>query len=401
MKTRQIGQISRISRIGLIWVTVGGLAAGALAHAQTVRDVTTGTDGMLVSPANLWTANAGDIEAALSLGNISGTLPATKGGTGAGALGATLSVTSGTLGVVTGTAAGTVAAGNDSRIVGAIQNNGTANGLTLIGALNAAVLRTSEAQIQLGNQASAPFANSIAIGKNATAGFSYSVALGYGASVSSGVYSAIQLGYGTNSKANTLQFQGHRVVDSDGSIPIERLSNAVPATRLLGTGTLTVPTTGTVALVAQYPTFTIPLGGNYTDFELKATTVNYVGGAMVYFYHSPDPQKSAIPQQIWTNRPDVFFTDSQYVKPGYPEENQRAWRRQSTTQSIAAMRTNGNSRISAAIITVRDLGTINPGNAALVWSYCRMTSTGYEEDPGGKSIWTPIVPTWINQPINP
>lgn len=148
----------------------------------------------------------------------------------------------------------------------------------------------------------------------------------------------------------------------------------------------------------KFATFDIPLGGGYTDFELKATTNAWAG--MVFFYHSPDPAKAVIPQQVWTNRPNVFFTDSQYV--GSPvEKNQRYWRTQTATNSIAAMRANTNSVIAGITVVVRDMGAINPRNGNLVWSYCRMTPTGYEEDAGGKSIWRPITPKWVSQPFTP
>lgn len=148
----------------------------------------------------------------------------------------------------------------------------------------------------------------------------------------------------------------------------------------------------------KFATFDIPLGGGYTDFELKATTNAWAG--MVFFYHSPDPAKAVIPQQVWTNRPNVFFTDSQYV--GSPvEKNQRYWRTQTATNSIAAMRANTNSVIAGITVVVRDMGAINPRNGNLVWSYCRMTPTGYEEGAGGKSIWRPITPKWVSQPFTP
>lgn len=159
-----------------------------------------------------------------------------------------------------------------------------------------------------------------------------------------------------------------------------------------------------------FAVFNIPLGGNYTDFELKATTMNYAtNGAnpsgMVYFYHSPDPGKASIPEQIWSTQPGVFFTDSQYVNGTNAPMNQRTWRKQSSSQSIAAMRANGASVIAGVVVSVMPSGPsaaqINATNPALIWSYCRMTPTGYEEDAGGHSVWHPIQPTWRPQAIVP
>ncbi len=165
-----------------------------------------------------------------------------------------------------------------------------------------------------------------------------------------------------------------------------------------GTGVLKWPSSEVFRAANQIPekarfaVFTIPVTGAFTDFELKASDDNYE--TMVFFYHSPDPEKSSIPQQIWTTRPDVFFTDSQHP-------DRRQWIRQSATQSISAMRANGNSRIGGIVVVVRDMGRINPDNLNLVWTYCLMTPTSTEDDPGGRSIWRPIVPVWQTQSFEP
>ncbi len=166
-----------------------------------------------------------------------------------------------------------------------------------------------------------------------------------------------------------------------------------------GTGVLKWPTadefreSNGVAKSAPYAVFNIPIPIGFTDFELKATTDNYA--TMVFFYHSPDPGKLFIPQQIWTVRPDVFFTDSQRL-------DRRQWIKQSSTQSISSMRVNGNSAIGGVILVVKDIGgQISPTNPKLIWTYCVMTPTGTEDDAGGRSIWRPIVPVWTSQPFNP
>lgn len=146
----------------------------------------------------------------------------------------------------------------------------------------------------------------------------------------------------------------------------------------------------------KYAVFTLDLGDNYTDFELKGTTNNWSGGGMVWFYHSPDPQKAVIWQQIWNVRPDVYFTDSQYVKPGDANMNQRTWRKQSATQSIAAMRSNTNSVIGSVTVVIGDTGgAISPTNRSLIFSWCRMTPTGPEADASGRSIWRTARPEWV------
>jgi len=56
-----------------------------------------------------------------------------------------------------------------------------------------------------------------------------------------------------------------------------------------------------------------PFGYSVTDFELKAMNAN---GDMVYFYHSPDPTRSFITEQIWQTKPTVRFAS----KPTYGED---------------------------------------------------------------------------------
>ncbi|HWL54273.1 MAG TPA: hypothetical protein VNQ90_17670 [Chthoniobacteraceae bacterium] len=158
-------------------------------------------------------------------------------------------------------------------------------------------------------------------------------------------------------------------------------------------GALKADADGEVSGGPYYPVFHIYLPPGFTDFELKATTDNYE--TMVFFYHSPDPAKAFIPSQIWSTRPDVFFTDSQRA-------DRRQWIRQSASQSIAAMRVNGSSEIGGVILVVKDVGgAISQDNPKLIWTYAVMTPTGTEDDPGGRSIWRPIVPVWMSQPFNP
>ena len=208
-------------------------------------------------------------------------------------------------------------------------------------------------------------------------------------------------------KERTLSLAPGTTLRVSGSGTLEVVGNGTLISTL-GFGTAAFANTGTAAAqlpnnaqIGTYAVFDIELGGNYTDFELKATVANWAGGNMVYFYHSPDPAKTIITGQLWNVQPDVFFTDSQYVNPLDPQQNQRTWRKQTSTQSIAAMRSNGNSVIAGVTVVVRDTGVINRYNATLVWSYCRLTPTGYEVDTGGRSIWRTITPKWVNAPLEP
>lgn len=147
-----------------------------------------------------------------------------------------------------------------------------------------------------------------------------------------------------------------------------------------------------------YAVFYIPLppGSQWTDFELKASSDNFTNDAanMKFFYHSPNPTYLAMGQR-WTNRPQVYFTDS--GKTGTP--NQRMWIAQSTTTSIFAQLTDANSEVGGFIVVVKDDLLQYKDN--LVWSYLLLDSTSSDEDPANRGVWRPIWPSeWVSN-FNP
>lgn len=149
----------------------------------------------------------------------------------------------------------------------------------------------------------------------------------------------------------------------------------------------------------KYAVFWIPLspGDAWTDFELKGSTDNFVADTpnMIFFYHSPDPAKSVIWQQVWTNRPDVYFTDS--GKTGTP--NRRAWIKQTASDSIFALLADANSEVGGFLVIVRD--DLSAHRAGMVWSYNLMDGVSSDNDAAGRSVWRPIVPIrWTND-LNP
>lgn len=146
-----------------------------------------------------------------------------------------------------------------------------------------------------------------------------------------------------------------------------------------------------VAKEGIYPVIWIPLppGSQWTDFELKASTDNFV--TMAYWYHSPDPSKATLTEQVWTNRPDVFFTDS--GKTGTP--NQRAWIRQNATQSIFAMLTDANSEVGGFIIVIKD--DLSAYRDRIVFSYSLLDASTADNDPANRGVWRPAWPQqWVN-----
>ncbi|WP_052362068.1 hypothetical protein [Geminisphaera colitermitum] len=192
--------------------------------------------------------------------------------------------------------------------------------------------------------------------------------------------------------------------------PLSALFGAmsVPDARLTGNGqvpsgsTLTVAAGGTLTAapgsivngLARAPTvaiFILPLGTGWQDFEIKATLSNFGEHTpftdLYLYYHSPDPARVSVSGQTGP-KPTVFFTDSGWT-------DRRRWRRQSTTESIYAMRSSTSATVAAAIVVVPVDATIQPDNPNLIWSYQRISGGAYE------NIWHPIVPTWALVAPNP
>jgi hypothetical protein len=160
-----------------------------------------------------------------------------------------------------------------------------------------------------------------------------------------------------------------------------------------------IPTSVLVDDVTNYPSFWLPLGGAFTDFELKASTNNFQ--TLAYYYNS-----------IWTNSiaddPDakVFFTDSGAVNP-------RAWITSPGHAAILGQLTDANSVVRYVVVQP-SLLVISPGGVTnnvsawmnknqsnLVWSYSRIDGVTFETDGGARQIWTPVTPTWIPQRTTP
>ena len=142
------------------------------------------------------------------------------------------------------------------------------------------------------------------------------------------------------------------------------------------------------ALQGKYAVFYIPLppGSAWTDFEIKASTDDFLTSGMAFFYHSPDPAKAVITNQVWTNRPAVFFTDS--GKSGTP--NQRAWIEQNATESIFEMLVDANSEVGGFLVILKD--DLSSTRNGIVWSYTLINGSTSDTDGAGRVVWRPITP---------
>lgn len=83
--------------------------------------------------------------------------------------------------------------------------------------------------IAIGLNSESTTTNAVSIGNQSYARGQDSVALGSSAKVDKGAGFAVQLGVGTNSDANTLQFKDFKLLYENGLIPYERLSETTPS----------------------------------------------------------------------------------------------------------------------------------------------------------------------------
>lgn len=101
----------------------------------------------------------------------------------------------------------------------------------------------------VGNSAKTTGNYAVAVGYFASA--SGTRAIGIGSSAIASANGAVQIGYGTNSTADTLQYKSYRVIDSDGTIPTDRLTKANTTVTLAvadwSSSTQTVSVTGVTA----------------------------------------------------------------------------------------------------------------------------------------------------------
>ena len=132
----------------------------------------------------------------------------------------------------------------------ALQNIATGtNGLTIAGTASTnqgatnvgySSLAATSGATSFGYNARAWYGSSLAMGANSNAGPTYSIAIGAAAATQTGK-GAIQIGRGTNSEAGTLcigsttdgeNFTNYKLLDSDGTIPVGRLPNAITSTQV-------------------------------------------------------------------------------------------------------------------------------------------------------------------------
>lgn len=170
---------------------------------------------------------------------------------------------------VTATSTYGIAVGKEAKVIGSEgiaaghSSNSARHGIALGTRANANDFGT----IAIGLNTESTIVNAVSIGNQAHAWGQDSVALGSSAIVDDGAGFAVQLGVGTNSDANTLQFLDYKVLYENGIMPYERLSEYSPSD-----GQVLVYDDAEGALVWR------DVGG---DYELPTASTVQLGGVKV------------------------------------------------------------------------------------------------------------------------
>jgi len=137
----------------------------------------------------------------------------------------------------------------------------------------------------------------------------------------------------------------------------------------------------------SYPVFTIDLGGNWTDFELKGSTNNFTN--LCYYVMSHSTNEWTTDTNVW-----FFFTDDY-------SEDVRQWHKATLGDTIRSQLVDPiNSEVERVILEPSH--ECNPEwqtwmsktNDKLIWSYVRYDGIGFEMNKtGSKQHWNPIIPT--------
>ncbi|MDP6629979.1 MAG: hypothetical protein QGH29_03235 [Kiritimatiellia bacterium] len=145
-----------------------------------------------------------------------------------------------------------------------------------------------------------------------------------------------------------------------------------------------------------FPVFVLELGGNWTDFELKASTNNFDG--MVYFIMSSASNAVADDGDVWT-----YFTDD------YVADVRKWWRAAVATWIGGQLADPVNSEVEYVYVfpshdCAVDWRTwMSRDNEKLVWSYTRFDGVGFEMNATGtKTHWNPVQPiAWVKARTTP
>jgi hypothetical protein len=145
-----------------------------------------------------------------------------------------------------------------------------------------------------------------------------------------------------------------------------------------------------------YPVLVLELGGQWTDFELKASTNNFTN--LCYYVMSSGTNAYTSDTNVW-----VYFTDD------YAADS-RQWHRSAVTTAIWSQVSNRtNSEVEYVVVNPSHQCAVDwqqwmsRTNSRLVWSFVRYDGIGLEMNTTGtKTHWNPVVPVeWRLERIAP
>jgi hypothetical protein len=150
-------------------------------------------------------------------------------------------------------------------------------------------------------------------------------------------------------------------------------------------------------LLAQktFPVLVLELGGQWTDFELKASTDNFQ--SLVYFTKSSEAIVEGDPD-VW-----IYFTDDYATDP-------REWRKATVGVSIGDQLADPvNSEVQYVVVCPSHSTPVDwsvwmyESNPELVWSFVRFDGLDLEKNISGtKSKWNLVVPVeWRAERVAP
>ena len=158
------------------------------------------------------------------------------------------------------------------------------------------------------------------------------------------------------------------------------------------------PASGGTSTVAPrtYPVLLLELGGQWTDFELKATTNNFE--SLVYYVQSSRTNQYADDADVW-----VYFTDD------YASDTRR-WQKSAVATSIGSQLADpASSEVDYVLVCpshtcgVNWQGWMSETNSRLVWSFVRFDGIDLERNAAGTSAkWSMTFPVaWREARIAP
>ncbi len=156
--------------------------------------------------------------------------------------------------------------------------------------------------------------------------------------------------------------------------------------------------TGVVVSVdgGSFPVLRLELGGQWTDFELKASTNNFT--SLVYYIKSSGVTGHQDDTNVW-----IYFTDDYAA-------DMRRWVKSAPGTGIWSQLVDPtNSVVGAAMVfpshecEANWAGWMSPTNERLVWSYARYDGIDLERNATGtKTRWSAVTPLeWRKQRVAP